>query len=227
MLNRLNAAKVLVTETGLDKSEDLPAASTPLSVQLGPELWQRYRELAGNDLAEDVEHEAPAVAILRLGARFEDTLSALDKEIEFVATAQGIRVIGLETSAFQNALLTRWLDTRALRVLIQTTENVDEIRKETTDDLTHYCQGTDDDPGYEAAERAEMLGAGYTEAELGQFEEELLFDRNRDWIPKLAPILAEGNAFIAVGADHLRGDEGVPALLRDEGYRVERLTPPR
>ena len=34
------------------------------------------------------------------------------------------------------------------------------------------------------------------------------------------PALDSGNAFIAVGALHLPGDEGVVALLQDAGYTL-------
>jgi uncharacterized protein YbaP (TraB family) len=34
------------------------------------------------------------------------------------------------------------------------------------------------------------------------------------------PYLAKGNAFIAIGALHLSGAEGVVALLRQAGYKV-------
>jgi hypothetical protein len=48
----------------------------------------------------------------------------------------------------------------------------------------------------------------------------LLDDRNKDWVPKLKPLLAEGSAFIAVGALHLPGEFGLIELLRQEGYSV-------
>jgi uncharacterized protein YbaP (TraB family) len=52
-----------------------------------------------------------------------------------------------------------------------------------------------------------------------------VFDRNRDWIPKLEEILAAGGAFIAVGADHLTGGRGVIALLAGRGYQATRVAP--
>lgn len=45
--------------------------------------------------------------------------------------------------------------------------------------------------------------------------------RNRAWIPAISEAIDCGSAFIAVGAAHLAGDDGVPALLRREGYVVE------
>lgn len=230
VLERLKASTVFVSEVGPDDRMDGPIIAgrvTPLSEQLGPELWKRYRELAGDELADDVNSEKPAVAILRLLVKYEDLASTLDNELEQVAREQGLRLTGLETSMFQDKLLNRWLDLRMLRAYIEHTESLDEIRTETIEDVGSYCKGIDDTPGVDGKQRADMLDAGYTEADIAKLDQELLYDRNRDWIPKLAPLLAAGDAFIAVGADHLRGDQGVPSLLRAEGYEVIRLTPPK
>lgn len=51
--------------------------------------------------------------------------------------------------------------------------------------------------------------------------EELMIKRNHRMLKNIKLRLAEGNAFIAVGALHLPGDEGLIALLREDGYRVE------
>jgi uncharacterized protein YbaP (TraB family) len=37
---------------------------------------------------------------------------------------------------------------------------------------------------------------------------------------RAAPVLATGDAFIAVGALHLPGEEGLVELLRAQGYRL-------
>jgi uncharacterized protein YbaP (TraB family) len=50
--------------------------------------------------------------------------------------------------------------------------------------------------------------------------ERLLFQRNRRMVERMAVRLAEGNAFIAIGALHLPGDQGVLALLEQQGYEV-------
>jgi uncharacterized protein YbaP (TraB family) len=50
----------------------------------------------------------------------------------------------------------------------------------------------------------------------------LLDDRNRNWAAQIEGWLAEPHTtFITVGAAHLTGQEGVPALLRAKGYRVD------
>lgn len=50
----------------------------------------------------------------------------------------------------------------------------------------------------------------------------LLDDRNRRWTPKIEAMLKEKHVFfVTVGAGHLTGPIGVPALLRRDGYKVE------
>lgn len=55
-----------------------------------------------------------------------------------------------------------------------------------------------------------------------QARKELLDDRNARWVPKIEAMLKEKHIFfITVGAGHLTGPKGVPALLRKAGYKVE------
>jgi uncharacterized protein YbaP (TraB family) len=58
------------------------------------------------------------------------------------------------------------------------------------------------------------------EEEMGDMSA-ILDDRNKNWIPKLKPLLAEGSVFIAVGALHLPGEFGLIRLLRAEGFSLK------
>ncbi len=48
-------------------------------------------------------------------------------------------------------------------------------------------------------------------------------DRNRRMARRLQPVLEKGGAFVAVGALHLPGEEGVLNLLQRHGYSIERV----
>ncbi|HWA30524.1 MAG TPA: TraB/GumN family protein, partial [Rhizomicrobium sp.] len=55
-----------------------------------------------------------------------------------------------------------------------------------------------------------------------KMEKALLTDRNETWVKQISAWLDEGHTyFITVGAGHLAGPKGVPALLRAKGYRVD------
>jgi uncharacterized protein YbaP (TraB family) len=56
--------------------------------------------------------------------------------------------------------------------------------------------------------------------DLKGFEDKLLHNRNRNWIPKIAAMAKEQPTFFAVGAGHLGGPQGVIRLLRGAGFHV-------
>ena len=55
------------------------------------------------------------------------------------------------------------------------------------------------------------------------FEQRIIIDRNHRMAERALPILADGNAFIAVGALHLPGKEGLVELFRQAGFTVTRV----
>jgi uncharacterized protein YbaP (TraB family) len=55
------------------------------------------------------------------------------------------------------------------------------------------------------------------------FAEYLLFRRTRRWADALAGPLGAGGVFVAVGAGHLVGPQGLPALLARRGFEVRRV----
>ncbi|OYX43337.1 MAG: TraB/GumN family protein [Rhodobacterales bacterium 32-67-9] len=62
------------------------------------------------------------------------------------------------------------------------------------------------------------------DADMAEMEEALMFRRNRSWIPVIEAAAAEGPAFVAFGALHLSGRDGVLALLERAGFTLERLS---
>jgi uncharacterized protein YbaP (TraB family) len=67
--------------------------------------------------------------------------------------------------------------------------------------------------------------AALTKKDLAQYPnaQKLLFDdRNAAWVKQIAVLLEQPKTyFITVGAGHLAGPHGVPALLRAKGYKVD------
>ena len=63
-----------------------------------------------------------------------------------------------------------------------------------------------DDPGFGSFSPSEMSS--------------LLYNRNKKWLDTLPAILDRHNAFIAVGAGHLAGKQGLVEQLRKRGYDV-------
>jgi len=220
----LAAAKLAVFEVAPDDESDLPDAKVFLPDELGPALWKRFQALVGERDAQTLQSTSPSAALLSLVVLYEDITAMLDVEIENQVIAAKVPTRGLESSEFQDRLLDKLLDLRMLRAALAGIENRAELERESRDELAKYCTGTDDEAGMDADERADLLASGYTNAEIDQIDEEMIYARNADWIPKLERILATGDVFIAVGADHLRGPRGVVALLAKRGYKLTRIT---
>lgn len=61
-------------------------------------------------------------------------------------------------------------------------------------------------------------------AELTGNMDYMLKDRNVNWMKTLPDLMKGGSQFIAVGAGHLPGENGLIALLRKQGYNVTAVT---
>ena len=71
-------------------------------------------------------------------------------------------------------------------------------------------------PFFEAALPSEGSEHGYAD-----FQETMIDLRNRTMAEGATPLIEKGGAFIAVGALHLAGKDGLVALLKQRGFRVE------
>jgi uncharacterized protein YbaP (TraB family) len=52
---------------------------------------------------------------------------------------------------------------------------------------------------------------------------QMLTRRNHRMVERMEPFFNQGRVFVAVGALHLVGDEGLISLLRQRGYTVNRI----
>ena len=78
---------------------------------------------------------------------------------------------------------------------------------------------------WDAAYLAQVLGDQGTKA-LQLTNDYLLAERNQRFLDRLTDDLPTGGVFIAVGAGHLPGDDGLVTMLRDAGYTVTRKVTP-
>ncbi|HEV7248258.1 MAG TPA: TraB/GumN family protein [Shinella sp.] len=156
----------------------------------------------------------PACEIARktAGAAF------LDQQLAKTALAEGKTLKGLETLIEQISALDSLPVEPQVQGLVQTLELGDTLKDviETMSQL--YLAG---DTGMIMP----MMRASAPETDedaeaYADFEQRIIIDRNHTMAERAAPILADGNVFIAVGALHLAGPEGVVELLRKQGFTV-------
>ena len=140
------------------------------------------------------------------------TGTAYETEFIKVAKEQNEKVIGLETIADQVKAFDDISYEEQLKTLVEMAEKGLEKSKEEFAEMTKYYNAED-------LEGLQKIAAdqGFD----GNFQENLLDQRNRNWIPLIAKITKETSTFIGVGALHLPGEQGVINLLRKQGYTVE------
>ena len=145
-------------------------------------------------------------------------MKSYEMELNKVAEANSQPVSGLETLDFQLSLfdsIPYGGQAKMLYEAVVAAENKDAG----TEEMNELDRMTDMYRRQAVAEMAQMMSEE-TE-EVSRFEELLLTKRNRNWVPLIKEALGEESLFYAVGAGHLGGENGVIALLRKEGIKVE------
>lgn len=141
----------------------------------------------------------------------------LDTFFQTQATASGKKVSGLETPEFQfnmlfnGASLKRQAE-QLLCMLNDVDKNIDQLKK-----MTAYYNAQNLDGLIELMKERQGDKCDPLPGEL----EALLDNRNLDWAGKLPTIMKEAPTFVAVGAGHLPGEQGLLNLLKKQGYTVE------
>lgn len=130
-------------------------------------------------------------------------------EMEFkkLSKKNKMSLTGLETIQFQMKLMNEVSNEEHIRMLLPTlTTDNSEFNKL----LSAYLK-----------KDLVLLGTLMNNAELSpEFYSNLIVKRNQTWIPIISELIQKESAFIAVGAAHLPGEEGVLNLLREAGYTV-------
>ncbi len=159
--------------------------------------------------------EGQAAPMARAG---ETQPSNIDTVVEDIARTHGLTLVHLETLEDQLAALDCMPPTDYAPVLQQRLADPRELRAETQRSLAFYRAG--DLPGWLAdIERMRGLDVRAQGAER-RARGCLIEQRNARWIEELDPLLRKGGCFVAVGAIHLTGKDGLLAGLARRGFAV-------
>lgn len=151
-------------------------------------------------------------------ARKSEGMAFLDKKIAEDAVASGKQLKGLETMAEQLQAMNELPVKFHLQALMETLDLGDRMNDITATMLDLYTSG---DIGMIVpmltAATADVDGA---QGDYAAFEQRIVIDRNHVMATRAGPTFEKGGVFMAVGALHLPGKEGVVALLRDQGFTL-------
>ncbi|ASB48080.1 TraB/GumN family protein [Alkalitalea saponilacus] len=124
-------------------------------------------------------------------------------------TIKGLETIEFQTGIFDN--IPYELQVKELVTMI----NDPEKGLAEFEQLVHCYKNQDINCLYEAIKESDSY--------IRDFEEILLTERNKNWVPILEKTMASHQSFIAVGAGHLPGEKGLLNLLKKAGYTVEAI----
>lgn len=195
---------------------DLP----PPSVRVGPkfrgDLAKVYKALSLQDgQFKDQESWAVALQIAAIGGLKQgmEPDSGVEPELRRVIGAKP--VVGLETIDSQFGIFDA-LPPRAQTVLLeQVAHEAADNRADEADMLALWLRG--DELGIAREAQTGFLADPALRAAL-------LTRRNLDWANQIDAMLKEGaRPFIAVGAAHVAGVDGLPRLLEARGWTVQRV----
>lgn len=141
----------------------------------------------------------------------------VDQHFAKRASEGGKPIVGLETLLQQLGYLASVGDNQTL-MLESTLDELPELEKGFGEVMTAWQNG-------DQATLINLLKEEMAPPKLQTWlEQTLLAERNRNWVAKWPTLPNE--SFIVVGVLHLYGDQGLLALLEQQGWRITALTEP-
>ncbi len=225
VFEKLDSARVVVFEADafdVDPFEALELAKLPpgqtVHDKLGPGRWEKLVDRVGGILMPEstLRQFKPWFLVSLLIQDMLPRTEPMDGVLFARAKRAGKEIVFLETIKEQIKMIEGAMD---VKLLDDTLGDLPLAEKMLGDLATAYKSGDVDALTRLSFDPVEM------KKHPAMFES-LLFERNRRWVPKLAPLLERGDVFVAVGAAHLLGNKSVQALLVKKGYESARVAAP-
>lgn len=138
--------------------------------------------------------------------------SGVDMEILTLAKAQNKPIKGLETIEFQMSVFDSIPYQIQAKSLLKTIDSIETYRGFFTKMVTIYKK-------QQVNKIMELIADTAYAAAMDN--DVMLKNRNENWVLQLKKTIPTTNIFLAVGAAHLFGKDGLIALLRKQGYTVQ------
>ncbi len=142
-------------------------------------------------------------------------MSGVEQEIMLLAQKDKKEIKGFETIAMQSAVFDSIPYEEQAKELLKTIDSIHQYGKYFDSMLTAYKQ-------QQLSSIEEFFNNPAFNVNEGSMDI-LLDKRNKDWVEQLKKILPGNNIFMAVGAGHLVGENGLINLLKKEGYTLRPL----
>jgi len=144
-----------------------------------------------------------------------DASLGLDRHFYDRARAEGKMVQGLETIDYQVSLFDGMTMAEQDRLLAESLEDIEQERANVFA-LTDAWKAGD-------AAAVERIVLDDLKDDPVMYQR-LLVARNRNWLPRIDALFTRnGRTFVVVGAAHLVGPDGLLAMFRAKGYKVDQL----
>lgn len=223
---KLDGAKAFAMETDLDAAGGLDGMRRKdgsLHKDLGDDYWKKLLDALGPGAGPQMDHMKPMVPAATLSMRGLPITLPMDMVLSARAKNENKPIVFLEPADRQIAILDKWMDVKALKMMLDELPEGEQHSKEM---LAAYIEGDEKKiVAISDSEKDDAIKHGYTAAEYDQEMNEMLYNRNASWIDALEKLHADGGGFVAVGAMHLLGKRSVLDLLARKGYKVTRITP--
>src|SRR5437867_3705627 len=191
-----------------------------LQTVIGTDLFSRVAPLmAERGVPQSVlPRFKPWAVFMTLSVPKAHTGLFLDAFLYAMAKQQGKSVCGLETAAEQLAIFDTAPIPDQIVLLREAVGQYHSQEKRFADMMDRYLAR--DVSGIVALSKNTTPTTPAEQQISAAFLKKLLEDRNVRMVDRLLPRLKEGGVFVAVGALHLPGQQGILHLLQDQGYRV-------
>jgi uncharacterized protein YbaP (TraB family) len=133
-------------------------------------------------------------------------------ELSFLEMAQKEKkeVLGLERIEDQFDVFDKIPDSSEIRMIMNMVDDLESQKREFEEMVSLYKKK-------DLSSLALLINKSTSQSD---YEDILIYNRNRNWVPVMEKAMSDHSVFFAVGAGHLPSENGVIRLLRKAGYTV-------
>lgn len=222
----LKNSQSLYLEMDLDDPQNTWGALSLMNMKNGqilkdlytPDEYARLKRFFSDSLELPmtmIEHWKPILITTLLYPKMMacKTIDGIEQELMALAKKEKKEIKGLETMAFQSAVLDQIPYTVQAKELLNTIDSINDYKQKFNEWRSIYI-----------SQDLKKIETSFEQEPNFEEDKALMLDnRNENWIKKIENILINENVFIAVGAAHLVGEKGLIALLKAKGYTLKAI----